>query len=101
MKEGGIVRRLFDVSVSILMATVLLMGQSWAVTAAYADYLINGSADSTNFYFDDSAAIEIGQCLRGKNRMLHLWLASLKTRNRLHPKRQAKSLLMFQPKAIS
>lgn len=51
-------RRLFDVSVSILMATVLLMGQSWAVTAAYADYLINGSADSTNFYFDDSAAIE-------------------------------------------
>lgn len=33
MKEGGIVRRLFDVSVSILMAAVLLMSQSWAVTA--------------------------------------------------------------------
>ncbi len=40
MKEGGIVRRLFDMSVSILMAAVLLMSQSWAVTAAYADYSV-------------------------------------------------------------
>ena len=58
MKEGGIVRRLFDVSVSILMAVVLLVSQTWVVTAAYADNLINGSVDSTNFYSDDSTAIE-------------------------------------------
>lgn len=45
MKEGGIVRRLFDVSVSILMAVVLLVSQTWVVTAAYADNLINGSVD--------------------------------------------------------
>ena len=51
-------RRLFDVSVSILMAVVLLVSQTWVVTAAYADNLINGSVDSTNFYSDDSTAIE-------------------------------------------
>lgn len=43
MKEGGIVRRLFDVSVSILMGVVLLVSQTWVVTAAYADYSISGS----------------------------------------------------------
>ena len=51
-------RRLFDVSVSILMAAVLLMSQSWAVTAAYADYSVNGSTDSTNLNSEDSNAID-------------------------------------------
>ncbi len=60
MEEGGIVRRLFDVSVSILMAAVLLMSQSWAVTAAYADYSVNGSTDSTNLNSEDSNAIDDG-----------------------------------------
>lgn len=66
MKEGGIVRRLFDVSVSILMAAVLLMSQSWAVTAAYADYSVNGSTDSTNLNSEDSNAIDDGSGPEGQ-----------------------------------
>ena len=60
MKEGGIVRRLFDVSVSILMAAVLLVSQTWAVTAAYADYSINGFASSNDSVLDGSAATQDG-----------------------------------------
>ena len=63
-------RRLFDVSVSILMAAVLLMSQSWAVTAAYADYSVNGSTDSTNLNSDlnseDSNAIDDGSDSEGQ-----------------------------------
>ena len=65
MKEGGIVRRLFDMSVSILMAAVLLMSQSWAVTAAYADSSVNGSTDSTNLNSEDSNAIDDGSDSEG------------------------------------
>ena len=65
MKEGGIVRRLFDMSVSILMAAVLLMSQSWAVTAAYADYSVNGSTDSTNLNSEDSNAFDDGSDSEG------------------------------------
>ena len=60
MKEGGIVRRLFDVSVSVLIAAVLLVSQSWAVTAAYADYSINGSAGSNDSVLEGSAATQDG-----------------------------------------
>ena len=59
-------RRLFDVSVSILMAAVLLMCQSWAVTAAYADYSVNGSTDSTNLNSEDSNAIDDGSGPEGQ-----------------------------------
>ena len=63
-------RRLFDVSVSILMAAMLLMSQSWAVTAAYADYSVNGSTDSTNLNSDlnseDSNAIDDGSDSEGQ-----------------------------------
>ncbi len=38
-------KRLLDVSVSILVVIALFMSQSWAVTAAYADYSIDGSFD--------------------------------------------------------
>lgn len=38
-------KRLLDVSVSILVVIALFMSQSWAVTAAYADYSIDGSDD--------------------------------------------------------
>ena len=58
-------RRLFDMSVSILMAAVLLMSQSWAVTAAYADYSVNGSTDSTNLNSEDSNAIDDGSDSEG------------------------------------
>ena len=53
-------RRLFDVSVSILMAAVLLMSQSWAVTAAYADYSISESAGSNDSVLEGSAATQEG-----------------------------------------
>lgn len=53
-------RRLFDVSVSVLMAAVLLVSQSWAVTAAYADYSINGSAGSNDSVLEGSAATQDG-----------------------------------------
>lgn len=53
-------RRLFDVSVSILMAAVLLVSQTWAVTAAYADYSINGFASSNDSVLDSSAATQDG-----------------------------------------
>ena len=58
-------RRLFDMSVSILMAAVLLMSQSWAVTAAYADYSVNRSTDSTNLNSEDSNAIDDGSDSEG------------------------------------
>lgn len=51
-------RRLFDVSVSVLMAAVLLVSQSWAVTAAYADYSINESAGSNDSVLEGSAAAQ-------------------------------------------
>lgn len=97
MKEGGIVRRLFDVSVSILMAAVLLMSQSWAVTAAYADYSVNGSTDSTNLNLKTRTLLMMVQALKDKSRMRPLLLTSLKTRNRVHPKIEARSLLTILP----
>lgn len=97
MKEGGIVRRLFDVSVSILMAAVLLLSQSWAVTAAYADYSVNGSTDSTNLNSEDSNAIDDGSGPEGQESNASLLLTSLKTRNRVHPKIEARSLLTILP----
>ena len=65
MKEGGIVRRLFDVSVSILMAVVLLVSQTWVVTAAYADYSISGFADLASFNSEDPSVIEDGSVSEG------------------------------------
>ena len=53
-------RRLFDVSVSVLMAAVLLVSQSWAVTAAYADYSISESAGSNDSVLEGSAAAQVG-----------------------------------------
>ena len=47
------------------MAAVLLMSQSWAVTAAYADYSVNGSTDSTNLNSEDSNAIDDGSDSEG------------------------------------
>ena len=66
MKEGGIVRRLFDMSVSILMAVVLLVSQTWVVTAAYADYSISGSADLASFNSEDPSVIEDGSVSEGQ-----------------------------------
>lgn len=60
MKEGGIVRRLFDVSVSVLMAAVLLVSQSWAVTAAYAEYSINEFVGSKDSVLEGSAVTQGG-----------------------------------------
>ena len=51
-------RRFFDVSVSVLMAAVLLVSQSWAVTSAYADYSIDESAGSNDFVLEGSAATQ-------------------------------------------
>ena len=53
-------RRLIDVSVSMLVVAALFMSQSWIVPAAYADYSINGSADSANLHSEDSTSIEDG-----------------------------------------
>lgn len=53
-------RRLFDVSVSVLMAAVLLVSQSWAVTAAYAEYSINESVGSKDSVLEGSAVTQGG-----------------------------------------
>ena len=53
-------RRLFDVSVSVLMAAVLLVCQSWAVTAAYADYSISVPAGSNDSVLEGSVATQDG-----------------------------------------
>lgn len=79
MKEGGIVRRLFDVSVSILMAAVLLVSQTWAVTAAYADYSINGFASSNDSVLDSSAATQDGLVSEEQNWMVLPRILSPKT----------------------
>lgn len=63
-------KRLLDVSVSILVVIALFMSQSWAVTAAYADYSIDGSDDSNSFHLEGSLPIKLSLSLRGKNRML-------------------------------
>ena len=49
-------KRLLDVSVSILVVIALFMSQSWAVTAAYADYSIDGSDDSNSFHLEGSTS---------------------------------------------
>ena len=59
-------RRLFDVSVSILMAVVLLVSQTWVVTAAYADYSISESADLASFNSEDPSVIEDGSVSEGQ-----------------------------------
>ena len=59
-------RRLFDVSVSILMAVVLLVSQTWVVTAAYADYSISGFADLASFNSEDPSVIEDGSVSEGQ-----------------------------------
>lgn len=53
-------RRLFDVSVSVLMAAVMLVSQSWAVTAAYADYSISEPVGSNGSVLEGSAATQDG-----------------------------------------
>ena len=53
-------RRLFDVSVSVLMAAVLLVSQSWAVTATYADYSISVPAGSNDSVLEGSVATQDG-----------------------------------------
>lgn len=63
-------KRLLDVSVSILVVIALFMSQSWAVTAAYADYSIDGSDDSNSFHLEGSTSNQVSLSLRGKNRML-------------------------------
>lgn len=63
-------KRLLDVSVSILVVVALFMSQSWAVTAAYADYSIDGSDDSSSFHLEGFLPIKLSRSLRGKNRML-------------------------------
>ena len=42
------------------MAAVLLVSQSWAVTAAYADYSISESAGSNDSVLEGSAAAQVG-----------------------------------------
>ena len=49
-------KRLLDVSVFILVVIALFMSQSWAVTAAYADYSIDGSDDSNSFHLEGSTS---------------------------------------------
>lgn len=63
-------KRLLDVLVSILVVIALFMSQSWAVTAAYADYSIDGSDDSNSFILKALLPIKLSLSLRGKNRML-------------------------------
>lgn len=59
-------KRLLDVSVSMLVVIALFMSQSWAVTAAYADYSVNGSTDSTNLNSEGSNAIDDGSDSEGR-----------------------------------
>ena len=51
-------KRLSYVSVSILVVIALFMSQSWAVTAACADYSVNGSAGSNDSVLEGSAAAQ-------------------------------------------
>lgn len=53
-------RRLFNVSVSILMVVALCMSQSWVLTAAYADSSIDGLSGPGTQSVEDSAAIQDG-----------------------------------------
>lgn len=63
-------KRLLDVSVSILVVIALFMSQSWAVTAAYADYSIDDLMIQTAFILKALLPIKLSLSLGGKNRML-------------------------------
>lgn len=52
-------KRLLDVSVSMLVVIALFMSQSWVVTAAYADYSIDGSDDSSSFHLEGSVSNQV------------------------------------------
>lgn len=52
-------KRLLYVSVSILVVIALFMSQSWVVTAAYADYSIDGSDDSSSFHLEGSVSNQV------------------------------------------
>ena len=59
-------KRLLDVSVSILVVIALFMSQSWAVTAAYADYSIDGSDDSNSFHLEGSTSNQVEPISEGQ-----------------------------------
>ena len=59
-------KRLLDVSVSILVVIALFMSQSWAMTAAYADYSIDGSDDSSSFHLEDSTSNQVKPISEGQ-----------------------------------
>ena len=59
-------KRLLDVSVSILVVVALFMSQSWAVTAAYADYSIDGSDDSSSFHLEGSSSNQVEPISEGQ-----------------------------------
>ena len=59
-------KRLLDVSVSILVVVALFMSQSWAVTAAYADYSIDGSDDSSSFHLEGSSSNQVDPISEGQ-----------------------------------
>ena len=59
-------KRLLDVSVSILVVIALFMSQSWAMTAAYADYSIDGSDGSSSFHLEDSTSNQVKPISEGQ-----------------------------------
>lgn len=59
-------KRLLDVSVSMLVVIALFMSQSWAVTAAYADYSIGGIDDSSSFHLEDSTSNQVKSISEGQ-----------------------------------
>ena len=59
-------KRLLYVSVSILVVIALFMSQSWVVTAAYADYSIDGSDDSSSFHLEGSVSNQVELISKGQ-----------------------------------
>ena len=94
-------RRLFDVSVSILMATVLFMSQTWALTAAYADYSISASAGSNGSDLEGTAHAQDGMVSESQKSDWLPRIVSLRACGWLLLKRLVRPLLAILPKPIS
>lgn len=94
-------KRLLDVSVSILVVIALFMSQSWAVTAAYADYSIDGSDDSNSFHLEGSTSNQAEPISGGQESDAGSVVASLKTRSRSYRGRLTKPLPLILPPTIS
>lgn len=59
-------KRLFNVSASILMVAVLFMSQSWVSSAAYADYLTSLPAGESGSVHEGSVSMQDESVSEGK-----------------------------------